>query len=135
MIGWVWREAYTNDHVCVTPETRTQAAADNAAAPSRVNPHGAYGPDTCVQGYVWREADSSDHVCVTPAIRTQTAEDNAQAANRRASLNIWLGQWFQPNCHDVTCAYPSFKIYGDHFNFAHVTLGIYRSRDNSPVWT
>jgi hypothetical protein len=34
--GFVWREARPQDHVCVTPETRTQAANDNQAASSRV---------------------------------------------------------------------------------------------------
>jgi hypothetical protein len=29
--GWVWREADVSDHVCVTPQTRAQTAADNAA--------------------------------------------------------------------------------------------------------
>src|SRR5947199_3148339 len=55
--GWVWREAVTNDHVCVTPAIRTAAATDNSLAASRRNPNGGpFGPDTCLQGYVWREA-------------------------------------------------------------------------------
>jgi hypothetical protein len=33
--GYVWREAFDGDHVCVTPEIRTEAAADNATAESR----------------------------------------------------------------------------------------------------
>jgi hypothetical protein len=82
--GYVWREAVSGDHVCVTPETRTQAAEDNNLAASRRSPTGgAYGPDTCLQGYVWREAVSGDHVCVTPETRTQAAEDNNLAASRR----------------------------------------------------
>ena len=84
MQGFVWREADGSDHVCVTPDTRSQAAADNAAAPSRVDPNGAYGPDTCVQGYVWREAFLGDHVCVVPATRSQAAADNAAASSRVA---------------------------------------------------
>jgi hypothetical protein len=31
----VWRLAFTNDHVCVTPETYNQVLLDNAAAPDR----------------------------------------------------------------------------------------------------
>ncbi|HLH23643.1 MAG TPA: hypothetical protein VK066_14070 [Chloroflexota bacterium] len=82
--GYVWREAFEGDHVCVTPETRRQAAADNAAAASRREPNGgAYGPDTCRQGFVWRAARPEDHVCVTPERRDQTANDNAQASQRR----------------------------------------------------
>jgi hypothetical protein len=34
--GYVWREAFTGDDVCVTGAQRSQAAADNAAAPGRV---------------------------------------------------------------------------------------------------
>jgi serine/threonine-protein kinase len=83
--GYVWREAVPRDHVCVTPETRAQAAQDNSLAASRRSPTGgAYGPDTCLQGYVWREAVPGDHVCVTPETRTQAAQDNSLAASRRA---------------------------------------------------
>jgi hypothetical protein len=32
----VWREAYPNDHVCVSSATRSQAQSDNAAANSRI---------------------------------------------------------------------------------------------------
>ncbi len=54
--GYVWREANAADHVCVSPGTRDQARADNAAAASRRAGGGAYGPNTCVNGFVWREA-------------------------------------------------------------------------------
>lgn len=33
--GYVWRDAFNGDHVCVTPQSRTQAAQDNQLAPSR----------------------------------------------------------------------------------------------------
>ena len=33
--GFVWRDAFSGDHVCVTPETRAQAAQDNQNADSR----------------------------------------------------------------------------------------------------
>lgn len=76
--GYVWREAFEGDTVCVTPQTRAQAAADNAQATARREPNGGpYGPDTCRSGYVWREARPSDLVCVTPETRAQTAADNA----------------------------------------------------------
>lgn len=82
--GYVWREAFPNDHVCVTPDTRAQAARDNGQAAARRHlGGGAYGPDTCRQGYVWREARPEDHVCVAPETRAQAAADNAQAAARR----------------------------------------------------
>jgi hypothetical protein len=84
--GFVWREATPSDHVCVTPETRTQTAQDNQQAAARRQAGGGdYGADTCRQGYVWREAVAGDHVCVTPATRTAVAQDNSQAASRRVS--------------------------------------------------
>lgn len=82
--GYVWREAYPDDHVCVTPATREQAATDNRLAVTRREPQGgAYGPDTCKPGFVWREARSGDHVCVAPVVREQTARDNSLAHTRR----------------------------------------------------
>ena len=78
--GFVWREAFPGDHVCVTPAQRDLAKADNAAAASRRVP----GSDTCQSGFVWREARPDDHVCVTPQTRDQVRYDNSQAAVRRA---------------------------------------------------
>jgi len=81
--GFVWREASSTDHVCVTPQTRAETAADNAAAFSRINPNGGpFGRFTCLQGFVWREAFNGDTVCVTPETRAQAAADNAHAAQR-----------------------------------------------------
>lgn len=89
--GYVWREAFPNDHVCVPPDTRRQAAADNAAAASRLAGGGDYGPGTCKVGFVWREADrfggntaGNDRVCVPPATRQQAWNDNATAPSRKA---------------------------------------------------
>ena len=84
--GYVWREAFPGDHVCVRPEVRAQAAADNAAGASRRQPGGGpSGPDTCLQGFVWRDARPGDHVCVPPATRDQAASENRLAGNRLAS--------------------------------------------------
>ena len=83
--GYVWRDAFPGDHVCVSPRSRQQAANDNAAAASRRAPNGgAFGPDTCASGFVWREASPTDHVCVTLQTRGQTAAENYVAADRRA---------------------------------------------------
>jgi hypothetical protein len=81
--GYVWREAFAGDHVCVVPLTRAQAAEDNRLAASRRDPAGAFGPNTCVQGFVWRSARDGDAVCVTPDRRTQAFADNRAAASRR----------------------------------------------------
>ncbi|HSB01023.1 MAG TPA: SH3 domain-containing protein, partial [Anaerolineales bacterium] len=82
--GYVYRLIRNSDKVCVSPASKAQADADNAAASSRklVN---TYGPDACAVGYVWREAYSGDHVCVTAATRSQAAADNAAAASRWVS--------------------------------------------------
>ena len=77
--GMVWRDAFANDHVCVTPAARTQAAKDNVEASKRRNPSGAYGPNTCIAGYVWREASPADQVCVGGAERDQARTQNSQA--------------------------------------------------------
>jgi hypothetical protein len=143
LTGWVWRDAFPGDHVCVTGATRSQAAADNAAAASRRNPAGGdYGPDTCLPGWVWREANPADHVCVTPQTRSQTAADNAQADNRRASLKVWLTSWYPgPTCTGDVCSttsdadIPRFRINGDHFNLDTVAVGVYRSSDGRALWS
>jgi len=78
---YVWRLIIPSDKVCVSPASKAQADADNAAAASR-KATAIYGPDTCIDGYVWRDAFTNDHVCVLPAVRTQAAADNAAAASR-----------------------------------------------------
>ncbi|WP_433591190.1 hypothetical protein [Nocardia sp. CA-145437] len=131
--GYVWREANSADHVCVSPGTRDQARADNAAAAARKAGGGAYGPNTCVNGYVWREAYTGDVACVTPAVRQQAKDDNAAAAARKASLNIWLTTYTAGNkcdgdvCTAVSDAGAQFKINGDHFNTGTVTLIVNRN--------
>ncbi len=81
--GYVWREAFHGDHVCVSPAVRDQAVTDNRDGPSRRQPGGgAYGHDTCSAGYVWREANPQDHVCVDPEVRRQAVTDNRDAPNR-----------------------------------------------------
>jgi hypothetical protein len=81
--GYVWREAYRDDHVCVTLETHMRTIQDNELAGSRRQPGGgAYGPDTCKVGFVWREAFEGDRVCVTVETRTEAAKDNEQSPLR-----------------------------------------------------
>lgn len=82
--GFVWRGAFAGDRVCVLPATREQVRQDNGAARARIDPRGAYGPNSCIQGFVWRGARPSDLVCVTPAQRDQAVRDNRAAAARRA---------------------------------------------------
>jgi len=89
--GFVWREAYPGDHVCVTGATRSQVASDNSQATVRRQA----SSDFCVPGFVWREASPSDRVCVTGSVRAATWSDNAAAAGRRdpqcAGLSTVMG--------------------------------------------
>lgn len=79
--GFVWREAFEGDTVCVEPSFRDQVFSDNAADSGRHEE----GSDNCLQGWVWREARQSDLVCVDPAIRAQVAEQNADPNAHRDS--------------------------------------------------
>jgi len=145
--GYVWRKAYSGDFVCVTPANRTQAAADNAAALSRVQSGvGAYGAYTCVQGYVWRQVVPDDYTCVTPAVRSQAWYDNSQAGNRVALLNLWVTDWTPPSqssnpCNGDVCTTtsggwdgPNFQVNGDAFNFGPVLVQI-RSNSGQVLWS
>lgn len=78
--GFVWREAFAGDHVCVTPGVRSRTAAENGAAAGNAVP----GSPTCKSGFVWREASPGDKVCVIPSVRDEAATDNAAAASRVA---------------------------------------------------
>lgn len=82
--GYVWREAAPGDAVCVIPQSRDLAAAENAAAALRREPGPRGGLWYCLQGYVWREAFAGDYACVTPAARDRVAAENAAAPVRRA---------------------------------------------------
>jgi hypothetical protein len=72
--GFVWREAFRGDFVCVTPQTREETRDENMMARSGWVPGGgAYGQYTCVSGLVWRNAGPNDVVCVTPRSRDRAA--------------------------------------------------------------
>ena len=77
--GFVWREAFPGDHVCVTGATRSQVVSDNSQAAARKQA----GIDWCVSGFVWREAAPSDHVCVSGTVRAATWSDHTAADGRR----------------------------------------------------
>jgi hypothetical protein len=73
--GLVVREAAPGDLVCVSPESKRRAAADNARAPL-LWVAGPFGVKTCANGYVWRQAFASDVTCVTPEVRNATLQEN-----------------------------------------------------------
>ena len=104
--GFVWREAFPGDYVCVTPEARSQAAQDNRSA-SGSNDH-QFRAGACKQGYVWREADPHDLVCVTPAMRQQTWDDNAGAAGRVVGCRQGF-VWREAFPRDYLCVTPEAR--------------------------
>src|SRR4051794_242291 len=131
--GFVWREAVPNDHVCVTPGVRTQAANDNAFAASRWVGYGPYGPHTCVNGFVWRGAVPGDDVCATPETRDQTRRDNAAAATTRNSIRVALGVYrpAQPPCTGSVCSQTSddalrYRVRADRLNVGSALVVLYR---------
>jgi hypothetical protein len=146
--GYVWRQAYSGDYVCVTAAQRSLAAADNAAAQGRIESGGgACGPYTCQQGYVWRQVVPDDYACVTPAERAQAAADNAQAGDRAALLSLWISDWTPPsaqpqqNCSGGVCTTteggwdgPNIQINGDHFDYGPVVLEI-RGNGGTVLWS
>lgn len=77
--GFVWREAFPGDHVCVSGSSRAQADNDNGQAATRTEP----GSELCKAGFVWREAEPSDRICVAGSVRAQSANENRLAPQRR----------------------------------------------------
>jgi hypothetical protein len=123
LIGYVWRQSYSGDYVCVTPANHAQALADDAAASSRIQQGGgAYGPYTCTQGYVWRQVVPDDYTCVTPAVRSQAAYDDSQAANRVAVLHLCV-------------IGPNIELAGYGFNLGPVLLEVRRASDGTVIWS
>lgn len=82
---FVQRRARASDAVCVTRESFATVQDENDTAPSRWDPNGAYGPQTCIAGYVWREAFDGDTVCVTTERRAAVKEENRLAPTRAAA--------------------------------------------------
>jgi hypothetical protein len=85
--GFVWRDAYPGDHVCVDPVVHSRTQGQNKLAASKRSPTDrTSGPDTCLPGYVWRLTRPEDHTCVTPDQRAQAAADNAAAPGRHLAI-------------------------------------------------
>ena len=116
--GFVWREAFPGDNVCVTGAVRSETRQENLLAASRRSPTGgAFGPDTCLQGFVWREANPGDRVCVPGASRTRAREDNAAAASRANPARQVFGPntcrqgfvWREADGRDWVCVTPQVR--------------------------
>lgn len=80
--GYVWREAFEGDRVCVTSAASQLAQNENRLSPSRTEAAEGDEP-ACKPGFVWREAGPDDRVCVTPARKAAVAAENEAAASKR----------------------------------------------------
>jgi hypothetical protein len=80
--GYVWREAFPGDRICVTPETHDMVADENRNADKFRKKD---GNGECEFGYVWRMAGPQDTVCVTQMERDQAQQDNSMAKTRVVS--------------------------------------------------
>ena len=77
--GYVWRNAFDGDVVCVPPARQTQVRIENGNAGST---RAGGSANTCKSGFVWRAARPSDLVCVTPQSRAQVKLENDTAWDR-----------------------------------------------------
>lgn len=126
--GYVWREAFPGDLVCVKPDVRDQAAEDNAATSSRIA--------TCRPGFVPREAVRGDEVCVTPTARDLAASENEMNPDRStfiecARLSVDSTRcpnpapckrafvYRQATPKDYVCATPEARVRVSQENSAH----------------
>ncbi|MFD9520938.1 hypothetical protein, partial [Streptomyces sp. NPDC059979] len=74
--GYVYRDSFEGDGVCVTPEERDAAHTQN--------PNRQPGSNECKPGYVYRDSFEGDGVCVTPEERDAA---HAQNPNRQPGSN------------------------------------------------
>jgi hypothetical protein len=81
--GYVWRNAFDGDVVCVPPARKTQVQIENGNAGST---RAGGSANTCKGGFVWRAARPSDLVCVTPQSRAQVKLENDTAWDRVAHI-------------------------------------------------
>ena len=81
--GFVWRNAFDGDVVCVPPARQTQVRIENGNAGST---RAGGSANTCKSGFVWRAARPSDLVCVTPQSRAQVKLENDTAWDRVAHI-------------------------------------------------
>jgi hypothetical protein len=141
--GYVWRGAFSNDYVCLTPEVRDQAAADNRNAPLRAK---SWLTDVrgvpsrvCRPGFVWRAAAPNDQVCVTAATRAQALADNQQAASRRKYplCEYYANLAVQQNQTNVTkaCGLTGARWHSNYDTHFRWCLSVEKSASDSEIRT
>jgi len=86
--GYVWREATSGDHVCVTPGTRSQAAYDNSQATAR---------RAALRIWIthWSPSGSCGTGCTTNQGGTPYIKINGDHFN--IGSRVWLGYYQQKN--------------------------------------
>ncbi|MFF3862248.1 hypothetical protein [Streptomyces sp. NPDC002209] len=80
--GYVWRDGFEGDGLCVTPAEREAAQ----------NPNRLPGSNQCQPGYVWRDAWEGDGKCVTTAEREEAHAWNSKrqpGSNRCQPGYVW----------------------------------------------
>jgi hypothetical protein len=83
--GFVWRAAFPNDLVCVTPAERDVAQTQNLEAAGNFRTTALEARMLmCREGFVKRSAFEGDRVCVTPEAADRVKVDNAARAERVA---------------------------------------------------
>ncbi|MFF3083828.1 hypothetical protein ACFVRB_02115 [Streptomyces nojiriensis] len=125
--GYVWRDSYDGDALCVTPEERQRV---HDANPNRQPGGGASGPSTCKPGYVWRDSYDGDALCVTPEERQRVhdANPNRQPGGGASGPStckpgyVWREKWEG----DTQCVTPAER---------DRAKGQGRQIDNGPVLT
>jgi hypothetical protein len=94
--GYVWREAFQGDYVCVTPDERSRVARQNATAhsnysfdytiPVSFRLRGVTRPvlyGLCTTNLQYRQADMGDYVCVSSNQAKRVKDDNAMLGSSR----------------------------------------------------
>ncbi len=94
--GYVWRDAFDGDLICVTPQRYAQVQDENRYASEHIDPnavvYGFTNSDDCLPGYMWRLAGPNDRVdpnhqvdrvCVTLKAYDQATDENNHADDHR----------------------------------------------------
>lgn len=94
--GYVWRDAFDGDLVCVTPQRYAQVQDENLHTSEHIDPNALANAFTnwhdCLPGYTWRLAGPHDkvdlnhqvdRVCVTIKAYDQATEENNHADDHR----------------------------------------------------
>src|SRR4029078_2843965 len=78
--GYVWRDAFDGDLICVSPQRYAQVQDENRYASQHIDPNwtapSLASPEDCLEGYTWRLAGPDDAACVTFEASDQATYEN-----------------------------------------------------------